>query len=164
MRRNLGESRFIIIHFRNAASFLYGTGCCLSLAQSATVKIKNIVAPADMRRHSDTLRGAQRRRKRGLRGENRISVSEFCCLPVSICLHVLILSHVLPERVARRENIRASVCAARMLSLRQNKNSSFPGHAPGKDTLRAANAATKERFTGRKQNKRSEFCCLPVIS
>ena len=35
-----------------------------------------------MRRHSDTLRGAQRRRKRGLRGENRISVSEFCCLPV----------------------------------------------------------------------------------
>ena len=39
----------------------------------------------------------------------------------------------------------------RMLSLRQNKNSSFPGHAPGKDTLRAANAATKERFTGRKR-------------
>ena len=82
MRRYFGESRFIIIHFGNAASFLYGTGCCLSLAQSATVKIKNIVASADMRRHSDTLRGAQRRRKRGLRGENRISVSEFCCLPV----------------------------------------------------------------------------------
>ena len=60
----------------------YGAGCCLSLAQSATVKIKNIVATADMRRHSDTLRGAKRRRKRGLRGENRISVSEFCCLPV----------------------------------------------------------------------------------
>ena len=34
------------------------------------VKIKIPVAPADMRRHSDTLRGAQRRRKRGLRGEN----------------------------------------------------------------------------------------------
>ena len=50
------------------------------------------------------------------------------------------------------------------LSLRQNKNLSFPGHAPGKDTLRAANAATKVGFTGRKQNKRSEFCCLPVIS
>ena len=32
------------------------------------------------------------------------------------------------------------------------------------DTLRAANAATKVGFTGRKQNKRSEFCCLPVIS
>ena len=46
------------------------------------VKIKFPVASADMRRHSDTLRGAQRRRKRGLRGENRISVSEFCCLPV----------------------------------------------------------------------------------
>ena len=52
------------------------------------------------------------------------------------------------ERVARRENIRASVCAARMLSLRQNKNSSFPGHAPGKDTLRAANAATERGLTG----------------
>ena len=46
------------------------------------VKIKFPVASADMCRHSDTLRGAQRRRKRGLRGENRISVSEFCCLPV----------------------------------------------------------------------------------
>ena len=52
------------------------------------VKIKIPVASADMRRHSDTLRGAQRRRKRGLRGENRISVSEFCCLPVLICLPV----------------------------------------------------------------------------
>ena len=36
----------------------------------------------------------------------------------------------------------------RMLSLRQNKRSSFPGHAPGKDTLRAANAATKEGANG----------------
>ena len=31
------------------------------------------------------------------------------------------------------------------------------------DTLRGANATMKERFTGRKQNKRSEFCCLPVL-
>ena len=52
------------------------------------------------------------------------------------------------ERGARGENIRASVCAARMLSLRQNKDPSFPGHAPGKDTLRAANAATKEGANG----------------
>ena len=35
-----------------------------------------------------------------------------------------------------------------MLSLRQNKNPSFPGHAPGKDTLRAANAATERGLTG----------------
>ena len=56
------------------------------------VKIKFPVASADMRRHSDTLRGAQRRRKRGSRGENRISVSEFCCLPVVLrCLPVLLL-------------------------------------------------------------------------
>ena len=47
-----------------------------------------------------------------------------------------------------------------MLSLRQNKRSSFPGHAPGKDTLRAANAATKEGFTGRKRVKRKR---LPVV-
>ena len=48
----------------------------------------------------------------------------------------------------------------RMLSLRQIKRSSFPGHAPGKDTLRAANAATKTRFTGRKRVKRKR---LPVV-
>ena len=47
-----------------------------------------------------------------------------------------------------------------MLSLRQNKDSSFPGHAPGKDTPRAANAAMKERFTGRKRVKRKR---LPVV-
>ena len=59
---------------------------------------------------------------------------------------------------------RESVVTRLNLSLRQNNTSSFPGHAPGKDTLRATNAATKVGFTGRKQNKRSEFCCLPVIS
>ena len=37
------------------------------------------------------------------------------------------------------------------------RDPSFPGHAPGKDTLRAANAATKTRFTGRKQNKRKRI-------
>ena len=41
-----------------------------------------------------------------------------------------------------------SVVTRLNLSLRQNKNSSFPGHAPGKDTLRAANAATKEGVNG----------------
>ncbi|MDD7670997.1 MAG: hypothetical protein PT943_07055, partial [Ruminococcus sp.] len=55
-------------------------------------------------------------------------------------------------------------CAARMLSLRQNKNSSFPGHAPGKDTLRAANAAMKEGVNGG-ENGLSEAItrCLPVV-
>ena len=86
-------------------------------------------------------------------GRKQNKRSEFCCLPVSICLPVLILSPALPERVARRENMSVSFANRLMLSLRQNKNSSFPGHAPGKDTLRAANAAMKERFTGRKQNK-----------
>ena len=37
----------------------------------------------------------------------------------------------------------------RVLSSRHiQKNPSFPGHAPGKDTLRAANAATKEGVNG----------------
>ena len=45
------------------------------------VKIKFPVATADMRRHSDTLRGAQRRRKRGLRGENRISGANSVVFP-----------------------------------------------------------------------------------
>ena len=60
-------------------------------------------------------------------------------LNLSSCLNFV---PALPERVARREN---GLC---LLSLRQNKNSSFPGHAPGKDTLRAANAATKEGVNG----------------
>ena len=99
-----------------------------------------------MRRHSDTLRAANAATKEGANGgENaRASVlrSEGVCSPVLICLPVLILSPALPERVARREN---GLC---LLSLRQNKNSSFPGHAPGKDTLRAANAATERGLTG----------------
>ena len=55
-------------------------------------------------------------------------------------------------------------CAARMLSLRQNKNSSFPGHAPGKDTLRAANAATERGLTGEnaKANAVSRRALSPV--
>ena len=60
----------------------------------------------------------------------------------------------------RKQNKRKRILLS---SRKYHKNPSFPGHAPGKDTLRAANAATKTRFTGRKQNKRSEFCCLPVV-
>ncbi|MDY2743105.1 MAG: hypothetical protein SOV18_04445, partial [Eubacteriales bacterium] len=40
------------------------------------------------------------------------------------------------------------------------RDPSFPGHTPGKDTLRAANAATKEELTGRKRVKRKR---LPVV-
>ena len=70
---------------RAALSF-YGAGCCLSLAQSATVKIKNIVATADMRRHSDTLRGAHATTKEEVNGgENaraRVLRSEGVVVPV----------------------------------------------------------------------------------
>ena len=48
------------------------------------------------------------------------------------------------------------------LSLRQNKNSSFPGHAPGKDTLRAANAATERGQTG--ENARANAVSRRALS
>ena len=101
----------------------------------------------------DTLRAANAAMKERFTGRKRVKRKR---LPVVFPSFFFVFPSF-PERVARREN---GLC---LLSLRQNKNSSFPGHAPGKDTLRAANAATKEGFTGRKQNKRSEFCCLPVI-
>ena len=50
------------------------------------------------------------------------------------------------ERVARREN-GLSKAITRCLFVKIKK-SSFPGHAPGKDTLRAANAATERGLTG----------------
>ena len=72
------------------------------------------------------------------------------------------------ERGARGENMSVSFANRRMLSLRQNKRSSFPGHAPGKDTLRAANAATKEGANGGENARasvlRSEGVCSPVKS
>ena len=66
------------------------------------------------------------------------------------------------ERVARRENMSVSFANKRMLSLRQNKNSSFPGHAPGKDTLRAANAATEKGSTG--ENARANVVSRRALS
>ena len=80
----------------------------------------------------DTLRAANAATERGLTGENARAnaVSRRALSPVLICLFVKI------------------------------KDPSFPGHAPGKDTLRAADAATKERFTGRKRVKRKR---LPVV-
>ena len=59
----------------NRTSFLRSKVVC------SPVKIKIPVASADMRRHSDTLRGAQRRRKRGSRGENRISGANSVVFP-----------------------------------------------------------------------------------
>ena len=115
------------------------------------VQIRDPVASADMRRHSDTLRAANaatKTRFTGRKQNKRKRILLSSRLNLSSCLNFV---PALPERVARREN---RLC---LLSLRQNKNSSFPGHAPGKDTLRAANAATKERFTGRKQNKRKRI-------
>ena len=47
---------------------------------------------------------------------------------------------------------------------RQNKDSRrVGGHAPPQRHLERSAATTKTRFTGRKQNKQSEFCCLPVV-
>jgi len=53
-----------------------------------------------------------------------------------------------------------------MLSLRQNNNPSFPGACPGKDTQKAANAATKEGVNGGENARtsflRSEGVVVPV--
>ena len=68
------------------------------------VKIKIPVATADMRRHSDTLRGAKRRRKRGLRGENRISGANSVVFPS------------FSERGLTGENARANAVSRRALS------------------------------------------------
>ena len=55
-------------------------------------------------------------------------------------------THLENERVARREN-GLSEAITRCLFVKI-KDPSFPGHAPGKDTLRAANAATERGLTG----------------
>ena len=88
--------------------------------------MKDTVASADMRRHSDTLRGANATMKERFTGRKQNKRSEFCCLPVLICLFVKI------------------------------RDPSFPGHAPGKDTLRAANAATKVGANGG-ENARTSY-------
>ena len=84
------------------------------------------------------------RRAKALRSESFVFPSFFFAFP---SFH---------ERVARREN---GLC---LLSLRQNKNSSFPGHAPGKDTLRAANAATERGQTG--ENARANAVSRRALS
>ena len=63
----------------------------------------------------------------------------------------------------RKQNKRKRI----LLSSRHTlKISSFPGHAPGKDTLRAANAATKEGANGGENARasvlRSEGVCSSV--
>ena len=69
-----------------------------------------------------------------------------------------------PERGLTGENARANAVSGRALSPVKIKipvaSADMRRHS---DTLRGANATTKTRFTGRKQNKRSEFCCLPVV-
>ena len=45
----------------------------------------------------------------------------------------------------RKQNKRKRILLS---SRKYHKNPSFPGHAPGKDTLRAANAAMKEGVNG----------------
>ena len=115
----------------------------------STIRNRNITIVERIRRIPTLLTASQHISiLRSWRFYNTLAVQNACSC---VFFPVLILSPVLPERVARREN---GLC---LLSLRQNKNSSFPGHAPGKDTLRAANAAMKERFTGRKQNKRKRI-------
>ena len=87
----------------------------------------------------DTLRAANAATERGSTGENARAnaVSGRALSPVLICLFVKI------------------------------RDPSFPGHAPGQVTVRAANAATERGLTGEKTPERatrSEGVVVPVIS
>ena len=94
---------------------------------------------APPQRHLERSAATMKTRFTGRKQNKRKRILLSSRLNLSSCLNFV---PALPERVARREN---GLC---LLSLRQNKNSSFPGHAPGKDTLRAANAATERGLTG----------------
>ena len=124
-----------------------------------------------MRRHSDTLRGAQRRRKRGLRGENnRTSFlrSEGVVFPPYSKKSVFSRTCAGKRHLKSRERgDRKGINGGKREGERSEQESVVPrqkggGHAPPQRHLERSEATMKERFTGRKQNKRSEFCCLPV--
>ena len=89
------------------------------------------------------------RRAKALRSEDVVSPSFFFVFPS------------FPERGLTGENARANAVSGRALSPVKIK---FPVATADmrrhSDTLRAANAATKERFTGRKRVKRKR---LPVV-
>ena len=130
----------------------------------STIRNRNITIVERIRRIPTLLTASQHisilRSWRFLRGDNTLAVQNACsCVffPVLICLPVVPRKGANGGKREGERSERESVVTRLNLSLRQNKNSSFPGHAPGKDTLRAANAATKERFTGRKQNKRERI-------
>ena len=137
-----------------------------------------------MRRHSDTLRGAQRRRKWGSRGENnRTSFlrSEVVVFPSFFFVFPSYTKDIVFSRTcagkrhpeSRERGDRKGVNGGKRegerseqesVVTRQNKDSRrVGGHAPPQRHLERSEATTKTRFTGRKQNKRSEFCCLPVV-
>ena len=88
----------------------------------------------------DTLRAANAATERGLTGENARANA----------VSGRALSPVKRKRGSTGEKTHEQAfCVARELSSPSyNKKMSFPGHAPGKDTLRAANAATKEGVNG----------------
>ena len=78
------ESFVFLVSLKEEREEKTGFACCLF------VQIITRLFP-DMCREKTPREPRTRRRKRGSRGENRISVSEFCCLPVLICLPVLLL-------------------------------------------------------------------------
>ena len=118
-----------------------------------------------------------RRRKRGLRGENnrtsflRSKVVVFPSYTKDIVFSRTCAGKRHPE--SRERGDRKGVNGGKRegerseqesVVTRQNKDSRRDGgHAPPQRHLERSAATTKTRFTGRKQNKQSEFCCLPVI-
>ena len=65
----------------------------------------------------------------------------------------------------RKQNSLALILLSSRLNLSSRhiqKNPSFPGHAPGKDTLRAVNAATERGLTG--ENARANVVSRRALS
>ena len=151
------------------------------------VKIKIPVATADMRRHSDTLRGAQRRRKRGLRGENnRTSFlrSKVVVFPSFFFVFPSYTKDIVFSRTcagkrhpeSRERGDRKGVNGGKRegerseqesVVTRQNKDSRrVGGHAPPQRHLERSAATTKVGANGGENARasvlRSEGVCSPV--
>ena len=120
------------------------------------VKIKNIVATADMRRHSDTLRGAQRRRKRGSRGENNRT---------SFLRSKVVVFPSFSERGQTGENARANAVSRRALSPVKIKNivatADMRRHS---DTLRGAQRRRKRGSRGENRISKANSVVFPSFS
>ena len=128
-----------------------------------------------MRRHSDTLRGANATTKERFTGRKRVKRKRLPVVFPSYAKDIVFSRTCAGKRhlKSRERGDRKGVNGGKREGERSERESVVPrqnkdsrrvgGHAPPQRHLERSAATTKTRFTGRKQNKRSEFCCLPVL-